>query len=223
MKKNVTRLLLSALLFTGISAQAELVHMDWKVDGDALATLDVDTGIEWLKLSETAGRSYNTVSGQLTSDFVGWRLPSESEFQTLLVNMYPSIGNIATNGYVGVVESDYLLWRDTFGSSATDGSANRSFGWYMSDVGTLHYGGNDVNYIHGNDPYVANGFIDSGHANYAVFLVSDGGVTLSSINNPSLNANNPNAPEIVEDVSAPLGLGLLSLAMLGFRTRRQWR
>ena len=223
MKKTIKSVLLSALLLAGVSAHAELVHTDWKVDGDSLATLDVDTGIEWLKLTETAGRSYNTVSGQLGSDFLGWRLPSESEFQTLLVKMYPSIGNIATNSYVGVVESDYLFWRDAFGSSATDGSVVRSFGWYMSDVGTLHYGGNDVNYIHGNDPYVANGFIDSGHANYAVFLVSDGGVTLSSINNPLLNANNPNAPEIVEDVYAPLGLGVLSLVMLGFRTRRQWR
>jgi len=44
-----------------------------------------------------------------------------------------------------------------------------------------------------------------------VLLVSDGGVTLSSINDPSLNIQNPQAP--INQVSAPLlgGFGLMTI------------
>ncbi|BCV27700.1 hypothetical protein [Shewanella algae] len=51
------RTILSAfILATGlISAQANaaFVETDWKAQGDGLATLDTDTGIEWLDVSET--------------------------------------------------------------------------------------------------------------------------------------------------------------------------
>jgi hypothetical protein len=55
-----------------------------------------------------------------------------------------------------------------------------------------------------------------------VFLVSDGGTTLSSINDPSLNINNSAAP-INNAVSVPLPatLGLLGLSLAGFGLRRK--
>ena len=56
----------------------------------------------------------------------------------------------------------------------------------------------------------------------SVFLVSDGGTTLSSINDPTININNPNAPINMADVSAPAGVvatGLMAF-MLGFRRKK---
>jgi hypothetical protein len=53
------------------------------------------------------------------------------------------------------------------------------------------------------------------NASSGVFLVSDGGFTYSSINTPTINANNANAPA---DVPAPF---LLSLVALAFTFRRK--
>jgi parallel beta-helix repeat protein len=53
---------------------------------------------------------------------------------------------------------------------------------------------------------------------YGVYLVSDGGTTLSSQQDPSINANNANAP--AANVSAPVLLGLMSLGLFGFASRR---
>jgi hypothetical protein len=52
---------------------------------------------------------------------------------------------------------------------------------------------------------------------YGVYLVSDGGTTLSLINDPSLNANNANAPA---SVPLPATAALLGLGLLGFGARR---
>ncbi|WP_447474303.1 hypothetical protein [Vibrio harveyi] len=52
------KLLVIAALAAGListQASAAFVHTDWKQAGDGLATLDTVTGIEWLKLTETAG------------------------------------------------------------------------------------------------------------------------------------------------------------------------
>jgi hypothetical protein len=52
-----------------------------------------------------------------------------------------------------------------------------------------------------------------------VYLVSDGGTTLSSQMDPSINANNVNY--VAADVSAPALLGLMGLGLLGFAARRR--
>lgn len=62
-----------------------------------------------------------------------------------------------------------------------------------------------------------------GNHQYGVYLVSDGGLTLSSINNPEININNPKSPiNQVSDVSAHAGLGILGMFLmcLGFRRLR---
>lgn len=65
---------------------------------------------------------------------------------------------------------------------------------------------------------------DSVSSSYGVFLVSDGGVTLSSQQNPELNINNPNAPvnnQPPSDLSTP---GMMSISALllwtAFRLRK---
>lgn len=62
--------------------------------------------------------------------------------------------------------------------------------------------------------------LDYANANRGVWLVNDGGVTLSSKNDPSLNINNPNAPVNAEDVSEPymwFSLSVFGLMLAGRR------
>jgi len=49
---------------------------------------------------------------------------------------------------------------------------------------------------------------------YGRWLVNDGGVSLSSINNPELNIKNPDAP--INDVSVPFFFAALFFALFGF-------
>jgi hypothetical protein len=58
----------------------------------------------------------------------------------------------------------------------------------------------------------------SSYTAYGVYLVSDGGTTQSSLNDPSLNANNANAPS---SVPLPATAALLGLGLLGFGARRK--
>lgn len=59
---------------------------------------------------------------------------------------------------------------------------------------------------------------DFSHGNYSVWIVSDGGATYSSLNEPTLNINNPNSPI---NASAPLKLGALGLMLVGMRRRKK--
>lgn len=68
--------------------------------------------------------------------------------------------------------------------------------------------------------------LDYKNVHDGVYLVSDGGTTLSSISNPNLNINNPNAPvnqvpDAPADVPVNAGFGLLGLALMALGLRRR--
>ncbi|HEY9199006.1 MAG TPA: hypothetical protein VIR60_06535, partial [Gammaproteobacteria bacterium] len=67
MRNSSVSLLLSALLLLmpALPVHAALINGDWQTAGDGLMVRDTTTSLEWLKLTETAGLSYLTVSGQL--------------------------------------------------------------------------------------------------------------------------------------------------------------
>lgn len=58
----------------------------------------------------------------------------------------------------------------------------------------------------------------NGDSYLGYFLVSDGGVTLSSIQDPTLNANNANSPY---NVSESLGMASFLLGGLAFARRKK--
>lgn len=60
--------------------------------------------------------------------------------------------------------------------------------------------------------------MDHASSDFGVYLVSDGGVTLSSINDPTLNQNNPNSPAKLSVPGAIAALGLAGL--FGWRRRK---
>ena len=87
------RLLVIATLAAGListQASAAFVPTDWKLAGDGLATLDKQTGIEWLDLTQTKGMSIQSVLSQLDGgSFSGWRLPTSSEIEQLFLSWWP--------------------------------------------------------------------------------------------------------------------------------------
>ena len=87
MNKLLKKSLLAATLAVAMagSANAGYISLDWQEEGDELAFLDEDAGIEWLKLTETAGMSINDVQAELGAGglYEGWRLASAFEVESI--------------------------------------------------------------------------------------------------------------------------------------------
>lgn len=218
LKKSIVLALLSVL---SIGANAEFIETDYLNYGDGLSTLHEETGVEWLDFTETMGHSYNSLSSSLDTDFVGWRFPTESEVLTMYASFFPNITMTNYGGYSsGFTAQEYAQFLGFFG--ATDTSRNRTYAFYLDDDDDVLTSGANHSFIHyasarGHSDFTTN-YSTSGY-----LLVSDGGVTLGSRNDPSMNANNQNAPvnEGASSVPLPASVGLLALAMLGFSARRK--
>jgi hypothetical protein len=205
------------------SAHAGFVHTDWKAEGDNAATLHEDTGIEWLKLTNTFMMSIEQVSSN--AEFDGWRLPTPTEVNTLMNSILGLDFVVGEKTYRAPTSGNKQAWAGPAWNPLL--GAIRDGNYYSTGA---HLDGNDeltstgVVYqssfgnstiIHDYEPYP-----DGKERHYrGVFLVSDGGTTLSSRQNPNINANNANSP--VANVSAPALLGLMSLGLFGFAVRRR--
>lgn len=89
--KNIMSALILATGLMSHQAKAEFITTDWKSQGDGLAILDTNTGIEWLKLTQTGGKSINEVKSLLGSVYAGWRLPTHDEIKTLAISIFPTV------------------------------------------------------------------------------------------------------------------------------------
>ncbi|RDH82473.1 MAG: hypothetical protein DIZ80_09280 [endosymbiont of Galathealinum brachiosum] len=85
---DINKLYIASFLVTAISiptiTNAEIVSIDWKTSGDNLITLDTSSGLEWLDLTATSNRSYNTINSSFgeNQEFEGWRYATYSEVGT---------------------------------------------------------------------------------------------------------------------------------------------
>lgn len=215
------KLLVIATLAAGListQASAAFVSTDWKTNGDSLATLDTKTGLEWLDLTQTAYKSINQVKSELSTLYVGWRMPTYDEMVILSRNIYPTVISSAfsspnrTSTYYSGEGSAHVLFGANvpgyyYGSYELNGRT-QMFG-RNAVAGVMHFNWDWANHLNFSSSYDG------------VYLVSDGGTTMSSINDPSLNINNPNAPINTADVSAPLGLAGAGLLMLMLGARRK--
>lgn len=235
------RTTLSALILaTGlISAQANaaFVETDWKAQGDGLATLDTDTGIEWLDVSETYNLTLEQINSRLSADLSGWRYATFDEVVNMVSSFFGSPSSSWVSQTMPSLDStaeERNLWRSLFGTSTIGDGAwdGISLGAVRKDAandalwslfGAYRYG-NDVTYV---VPVTGNSYSYSAQNGFSgYFIVSDGGTTLSSINNPNLNINNPNAPvnqapDATADVPVHAGFGLLGLVLMAFGLRRR--
>lgn len=225
--------LCSLILCTGLfstSAQAGFVATDWQATGDGKATLHTETGLEWLDLKQTGGKSINDVKALLGTTYAGWRLPTFNEIYTMASAMFPVIknnpGTTISGSYLGADTASFQL----FGANV----GYYTYGLYEKNGYTYFFGAHTPTPDPGPTAYTTTYFdyyYDS-NLNWkrvyeGVFLVSDGGVTLSSINNPALNINNPSAPVNTtppvpqpSDVSAPLTISVLLMGIFAFRRQK---
>ncbi|HBX5210863.1 TPA: hypothetical protein MH404_29485, partial [Klebsiella pneumoniae] len=223
------KLLFVATLVVGListQASAAFVATDWKVSGDRLATLDTVTGIEWLDLTESKGMSIS-LAKQAIGDggkFQGWRLPTSVEVESLFSRVFTTWGDIFNDDGTpqdkittnGLTDSESILFATLFGLSGrvnnSTNFAEWSFGLYANSLSETLTAGRFRQYYYTNKQnresvHVGIKRVDESFSinEYSVFLVSDGGTTLSSINDPTLNINNPNAPIHMADVPVPAG------------------
>lgn len=108
-------------------ASAALLAADWQNPGDGLLVRDTTTNLEWLKLTQTFGRSYADVSGQLAGGtFAGLRYASNGE----VVDLFDRYFGIALTGPYGqipaVVDPGVRLASETLGDGLSDGFDSRS-------------------------------------------------------------------------------------------------
>jgi hypothetical protein len=221
-----TAIIVACLLSTSV-VNAEIVETDWKDNGDSLVTLDTETGIEWLDLTQTDGMSINQAENLLSSTFSGWRLPTRTEVTEMMVNAFPNQAAFVQGGgsFAGTTFDDEAdSFRGLFGHTHADSTFDYTFGLYKNDDGQTNSvilsgvqdrrGNNNVSLYSNHN--MANTYSYSSIV-FGVYLVSDGGTTLSSQLNPSMNSNNANYVA----VSAPALLGLISLGLFGFAARRR--
>jgi hypothetical protein len=230
----------TVLLLSVTSAQADMQLTDWKVTGDEKASLDTETGIEWLHVSETEGMGAIEVISLLDTTYAGWRLPTADEVSVYFMHMLPSLAvPIGSTPYVkqysegnGYPAPDYITTLQTYmgKTGVSIGRTRWNYGMYYedgtgnnSDLKAAGYtfgsssSGFSIN-IYVESDYEGGNYDKIGHVDYGVFLVSDGGTTLSSQLDPSINSNNVN--HVTADVSAPALLGL-GLGLFGFAARRR--
>lgn len=216
MKRILTAAALVALSF---ASHAELVSTDWKTAGDELATLDTETGIEWMDLSETDGLSINTVLSMTSAGgkFEGWRLPTEDEVLTLFDAAFTGTFVTGSNTSAPKFKEQILAFHELFGY--TSYNIDRAYGLYEQDDGDVVMIGvrnNETVYFNFSEARYSTSF---SHDVLGVLLVSDGGDTISSIDDPSLNIMNPNSPYNVP-IAGSGALALLALGAVGRRKRQ---
>lgn len=231
----------TSLMLFSLQSQAALVQTDWKVAGDGLATLDTVSGLEWLDLTVTDSYSIALALskmgvGQLLE---GWRLPTHKEVVAMLARQFPSQNyreneSVASRIAYGAEAPEATQYRTLFGTTysndtwADGGWTGGTHGMYVNDnpdasnlpavvSANVHRSNTGQSYF---NLYSINSgtllHMTYSHANNGVFLVSDGGVTRSSLLDPTLNINNPSAP--INQVAAvpvnALGMGLLGVSLL---------
>jgi hypothetical protein len=208
-------------------ANAGFVYTDWKSNGDQKVVLHQDTGIEWLRLVNTRGQSIADVRSQLATVYLGWRLPSVAEVNALMIGVYNAGNNIFASSQLiyatsGVMFNGANMFIDLLGDGVK--ASAHHLGLVLRDDGSVGYSGA---YRGSTDSYsystgLSNSYTDTtrlgNYYNFGVFLVSNGGTTLSSIQNPLINASNPAAP--VNNV--PVGglmFSLMGALLLSIRRR----
>jgi hypothetical protein len=170
--------LLLFLLLPVSGLQASLIQQDWNVAGDGSIVYDDATGLEWLKLGETVGDTYNYVENQLgaSGEYEGFRFAILEEVQTLITNSGATWGRCRPcSAEVGPMEA----FIDLMGSGYTFGTGKSSWGYILSDDTSLR------NFFHGvlvkvdfaiqaKSAYVTGGFKDSNpYGNLGAFIVRE--------------------------------------------------
>ncbi len=88
MKKLLLSVAIVLLISNVSTVKAAILESDWLIVGDGLITLDTESGLEWLDLTQSIDRSFNDVSTQFGSgmDFEGFRYATYIEWRALMTH-----------------------------------------------------------------------------------------------------------------------------------------
>ncbi len=234
--KKLSLALMAGVLFSSV-AHAELVSTDWLSEGDSKATLDTKTGLEWLDLSVTRGKSVDQVQALLNTDYSGWKIANEQQVFELLENSLSFINFDIDERNSATSTSSYSISQTNkfislFGEFRSSNALSANGYFIANNTGESRVQAARATYFWASygDPAKVNVSFDTTSTGYTsdskyhtigLFLVSTGGATLSSINNPSINLDENGVPAIA---SVPLSasIGFLGLALLaGSRRKKQ--
>jgi hypothetical protein len=165
--------------------ERETLNLDWKTENDKQILLDTSTGLEWLTLNNTDAMSITQVELLLNTTYQGFRLPTQSEVVAFMQINFPTRNFSDATATPLATGGDALVFADKMGYSGSGYSIgifknNQSSGTIVSFSG-VRVG----NYIYNMRDF-STALTGSG-ANYAVYLVSEGGFTYSSLANPAIN------------------------------------
>ena len=165
--------------------EKETVLVDWKTSGDSQVVLDTSTGLEWLNIANTRDMSVAQVESLLDTTFSGWRLPTRAEVLAFMQINFPTRGFTDTPKNVLAGGTDAKTYGDKIGYTY---NTERSYGMYRSNAGSndIVMSGVRVGY------YIYHLLPESSedtykHSTEGVFLVSEGGASFSSLENPAIN------------------------------------
>lgn len=195
------------------AAHASFISQDIFATNDNLGVLDTQTGLQWLSLTATSGKSVNEVTSLLNADYLGMRLATESEVLGLMYNYFPQTDG-RTSGYlsnqpVGEVQS----FINVFGNSGLPATA---YGLHMNSFGMVSMSGvyNGGSYGNINTSNFTSSSLDFSEYYYSSWLVVDDSVD-------PIDPVEPENPEQPTQVPLPATGGLLALALAGVSFRRK--
>jgi len=120
----VFKTIISACLISfSVNASADIISVDWETPGDGLITRDTNSGLEWLDLTVTVGRSANDIRSQILAggEFEGWRFANAFNVETFFnafggFSIDPAAGTSAYDGWSTINNGLFLniatMWGD---------------------------------------------------------------------------------------------------------------
>ena len=140
--KNLLIVLFAVILTGTGSAHAALVSVDLYAAGDGLATLDTNTGLQWMDLPPTHMRSFDSIVNDSALAAAGWRLATLNEISGFLgtyvgpmgpsgIGLAPGMipaywaGGVLVDSFIGSIADfgggsfhrSILLYAETFSSA----------------------------------------------------------------------------------------------------------
>ena len=165
----------------------EFVSIDYKNENDNLVTLDATTGLEWLDISETTGLIYSEFEAGNISGFDGWRLPTESEVN----DMIERFAEVDFDVSIVVSNSIYNKFFSLYGITAqSEVTSWQSGAWVKKENGEINVAGVSKNRVMYNTSLsnpTNTALSITGYAHFGIWLVSEGGVSITSISQPEIN------------------------------------
>jgi len=203
--------LLAGALFAvaSLSANAELIVSDWKVEGDGQTLIDLSTGKEWIHLSNTYARTpsaMNIFTEEGHAFFGDWDVATTLDMETLFTNNLSFIdGEFVTHEMSAQEQTEYSAFMANFGYT---------YGLYKINPDDVAYNtiGTTGTLLRGTG---YSKFASMNTTTYATFLVRDASEA------KLIEAGYYNQSEGDASVPAPASLGLVGLAMMGFAVRRK--